>query len=233
MSHDVVKAIVVDIEGTTTDIAFVHKVLFPYARERMAAFIAEHGSEPEVRVEIDKVFDEVGRPLSDAEVVQQLIAWIDEDRKIAPLKAIQGMIWKDGFEAGDYLGHIYPDVPLVLGDWQDAGIELFVYSSGSVAAQKLIFGYSEFGDITDLFSGYFDTAVGHKREADAYRNIQSETGFAAGQMLFISDVAEELDAAREAGWQTMQLLRDGTEPNQTGHSTVSTFADIELLSAVS
>ena len=136
----------------------------------MDEFIQKHKDESEVRVLLDEVVSIAGIENNLNEICQQLIQWIDEDKKITPLKALQGMIWKSGYEAGDFKGHVYPDVEPVLRKWHEQGIKLYVFSSGSVEAQKLIFGYSEAGDITPLFSGYFDTRFGNKRESNAYKN---------------------------------------------------------------
>ena len=166
-----IRAILTDIEGTTTSISFVVDVLFPYAYERMADFVAAHGDEPEVKAQLDAVRAETGEELSDAEVVATLRRWIDEDRKATPLKNLQGMLWEAGYHNGDFTGHVYTDAVTKLREWHKAGLKLYVYSSGSVKAQQLIFGFSDAGDLTPLFSGYFDTRIGHKREADAYRAI--------------------------------------------------------------
>lgn len=221
-----IKAIVTDIEGTTSDIRFVHNVLFPYARQHLASFIANHGQQPDVAAELDAVRNEIGQPQATTrEVVSALLAFMDEDRKSTPLKALQGMIWQTGYQQGDFTGHLYPDVLPALQKWQASGIALYVYSSGSVAAQKLLFGYSDAGDITPLFSGYFDTHVGHKRETASYQAIARETGFAPGELLFLSDIHQELDAAREAGWQTVQLIR-GAADNASQHPQVGDFSAI-------
>jgi enolase-phosphatase E1 len=204
----VIKAILTDIEGTTTSIDFVHKTLFPYARERMRRFLKAHGGEPAVRRELAEVSRLEGRELSADEAAAVLEKWIDEDRKATPLKALQGMIWRKGYEAGELKGHVYPDAPEYLRRWHERGVRLYVYSSGSVEAQKLIFGHTEYGDLTPLFSGYFDTRVGGKKEAQSYRTILRDTGVTGGSILFLSDVGEELDAARAAGLKTCQLLRE-------------------------
>lgn len=204
-----VRAILTDIEGTTTDIAFVHKILFPYARAHLADYVRSHARDSFVREQLAAVAAEVGRELGVDEAIKQLIQWIDEDRKITPLKALQGVIWEQGYRNGDFTGHVYPDVPAALKRWQAAGIRLYVYSSGSVQAQKLIFGHTPYGDLTPLFSGYFDTRIGGKREAESYHRITQEIGLSPADILFLSDIVEELDAARTGGLQTAWLLRDG------------------------
>jgi len=223
-----IKAIVTDIEGTTSSLSFVKDVLFPYARERMAEFLRTHAQEPAVRREIEEVRRINGQNLSDAQVAEQLIRWIDEDRKITPLKALQGMIWEDGYRKGAFKGHMYEDAVRNLKQWKAAGIALYVFSSGSVQAQKLLFAHTEYGDLTPLFSGYFDTNIGNKREAASYRKIAETIGFPPPDLLFLSDIKEELDAARAARMQTMWLVRDGALAATAPHRQVGNFDAIVL-----
>jgi enolase-phosphatase E1 len=222
-----VRAILTDIEGTTTSLSFVKDELFPYARARMADFVRTHAADPAVRARLNETGKIAGRPLADDEAVAQLIAWIDEDKKITPLKALQGMIWEAGYRRGDFQGHVYDDAARQLRRWNEQGLKLYVFSSGSVQAQKLLFGHTAFGDLTPLFSGYFDTTVGNKREAAAYSAIAGKIGLAPATMLFLSDVREELDAARAAGMRTTQVLREGVVP-APGHGHVSRFDQITL-----
>lgn len=172
-----IRAIVTDIEGTTSDIRFVHNVLFPYARERLAGFVtAQQFGEP-VKTILDNLRQEIAQPAAGAEqLIATLFTFMDEDRKSTALKALQGIIWREGYVNGDFTGHLYPDVLPALEKWKSQGIDLYVYSSGSVAAQKLLFGYSDEGDITHLFNGYFDTLVGAKREVQSYRNMLNNWG---------------------------------------------------------
>ncbi len=204
-----VRAILTDIEGTTSSLSFVKDILFPYAREHLAGFVRAHAREPAVRHELDEVSRLAGRALSDDEAIGQLIAWIDEDRKITPLKSLQGMIWEQGYRQGELKGHVHEDAVRQLRRWKSEGLALYVYSSGSVLAQKLLFGYSTHGDLTTLFSGYFDTNVGPKREAAAYQAIAHAIGRPPGEILFLSDIPEELDAARSTGLRTCLLTRAG------------------------
>ncbi|MFP5505408.1 MAG: acireductone synthase [Gammaproteobacteria bacterium] len=221
-----IQAIVTDIEGTTSSLSFVKDVLFPYAREHLAAFVAAHGDESAVRALLDAANREAGGGLDDAGIVAQLERWIDADRKITPLKALQGLIWEAGYRNGDFKGHIYPDAAAALRAWHARGIRLYVYSSGSVYAQKLLFGHSEAGDLTPLFSGYYDTRIGAKREAESYRAIVADIGLPAGEILFLSDIVEELDAAQAAGMRTLQLVRDGDPDPRARHRQVRDFAAI-------
>lgn len=222
-----IKAIVTDIEGTTSSIDFVQQVLFPYARRHMRAFLREQAGNDEVQRLLAEVEQVENRDLSLSEAADVLERWIDEDRKLTPLKALQGMIWRRGYEAGELKGHVYPDTPAALRSWQADGLRLYVYSSGSVEAQKLIFGYTEHGDLTPLFSGYFDTRVGGKRESQSYRNILQQLGLPGEQVLFLSDIGEELDAAQAAGMKTCQLLRDDRARAAPVHPQAATLADVK------
>lgn len=223
-----IKAIVTDIEGTTSSISFVHDVLFPYARQHMEDFIRAHVEDPDVISQLNDVRLEAGEELTIDGIIEQLINWIAEDKKITPLKALQGMIWEEGYRQGHFTGHIYDDAVEYLKKWHAAGISLYVFSSGSVKAQKLLFGYSDAGDLTALFKGYFDTRIGNKREAGAYQNIIRELALPANEVLFLSDIKEELDAARQAGMQTCWLVRDN-EPNDSAeHMQVNNFAAIKV-----
>lgn len=228
------RVILTDIEGTTSSISFVKNVLFPYAHQALPGFIAEHGQEPDVRRWLDAVASEIGGACQDSLVAETLQGWIDQDRKHTALKALQGMIWAEGYRRGDYTAHFYPEVAAVLSGWHAAGLKLYVYSSGSVPAQKLFFDFSDAGDLTHLVSGWFDTEIGGKREADSYRRIVQDIGVAAGGILFLSDVVEELDAAREAGLQTRLLDRLDDYPLPRtgeathGHERVENFQQITV-----
>ena len=225
--------VLVDIEGTTSAISFVHDVLFPYARAQLPAFVAEHGAEPEVRAILDIVAERESLADDDA-VVATLQRWIDEDRKETALKDLQGRIWEAGYRGGAYRAHLYDDAVEALRRWHDAGIDLHVYSSGSVHAQKLFFAHSSAGDVSDWFSAHFDTTVGGKREAGSYRRIADALGAAPADVLFLSDVPEELDAAREAGMDTRWVIRENegrfTLADAAGrdHVAVERLTDIEL-----
>jgi enolase-phosphatase E1 len=222
-----IKAILTDIEGTTSAVSFVYDVLFPFAAEHLPQFVIEHAGDAEVALQLDAVRAQSGETEADLiRVIEILLQWIAEDRKATPLKALQGMIWQQGYEAGQLKGHVYPDAVEALKRWHQEGYALYVYSSGSVQAQKLIFGCSEAGDLSGLFSGYFDTTSGPKREADSYRNIASAIGLPGEEILFLSDIVQELDAAQQAGMQTVGLARDGGR--LAGHDTVASFAVIDL-----
>ncbi len=221
-----IAAVLTDIEGTTTRIAFVKDVLFPYARNRMAAFLAAHGDAPEVAAELA----EVRRIAPGQSELDALLHWIDTDAKITPLKTLQGLIWNEGYADGSLQGDVYGDVAPCLRAWSNAGLRLAVFSSGSVAAQKLIFGHSVAGDLTGLFSGFFDTRVGGKREPDSYGRLAIAMGLPTAEVLFLSDVEAELDAAAAAGMRTCQLVRpeDGTVASDR-HAAVPDFRAVAKL----
>lgn len=225
-----ITTILTDIEGTTSAVSFVFDVLFPFAARHLPDYLREHAQEPEVAEQLEAVRRDSGESTADLErVIAILLQWLAEDRKATPLKALQGRVWAQGYEAGLLKGHVYADAVDALTRWQRQGLKLYVYSSGSIQAQKLIFGCSQAGDLTPLFSGYFDTTSGGKREAQSYRTISQAMGVAAGEVLFLSDVVEELDAARAAGMNTVGLVRDGGDLN--GHRCVETFADIDVATA--
>jgi enolase-phosphatase E1 len=222
-----IKAILTDIEGTTSAVSFVYDVLFPFAAEHLPQFVLEHAGDAEVALQLDAVRAQSGETEADLiRVIEILLQWIAEDRKATPLKALQGMIWQQGYAAGQLKGHVYPDAVEALKRWHEEGYALYVYSSGSVQAQKLIFGCSEAGDLSGLFSGYFDTTSGPKREAQSYRSIAAAIGLPGEEILFLSDIVQELDAAQLAGMQTVGLARDGG--SLAGHDTVASFAVIDL-----
>ena len=221
-----IKAIVTDIEGTTSSLSFVKDVLFPYARKHIRSFVRLN--EKNLKEVLEDVRLEVGEPDLDVEgVLDELVAWIDADKKITPLKTLQGLIWQNGYNDGELKGHIYDDAAEGLKRWKDEGYDLYVYSSGSIAAQKLLFGYTEKGDLTPLFSGYFDTTTGPKVEAQSYKKIASEIGYKADEILFLSDHIPELDAAKDAGFQVLLLDRDG-QAGPCSHNRVSDFDAIDL-----
>ena len=214
MTQREISYILTDIEGTTSDIRFVKEVLFPYAAARLPGFIRERAEEPAVAAPLRAAAAELGCASLDlAAITAGLLGWIEQDLKKTPLKDLQGQVWRSGYLEGAFTGHLYEDAHRNLRSWAARGLRLGVYSSGSVEAQRLLFGYSDFGDLTSLLSDYFDTAVGHKREERSYQNILSSLSALgrvrdAEQVLFLSDVVEELDAARGAGMRTAELRRD-------------------------
>jgi len=227
-----VRHVIVDIEGTTSASAFVYDVLFPYARERFAPWIESHASEPETAAVIAAVGAEIDvEDPSPDQVVDALTEWTDADRKVTPLKTLQGLIWEEGFANGDLTSHFFPDAITALSDWHDAGLPISVYSSGSVLAQRNWYAHSPAGDLTGWISGYYDTAnAGPKREAASYRAIAEAIDADPGSLLFCSDVVAELDAARQAGWQVVRVRRTG-EPHaveDSAYPEVAEMTDIDL-----
>lgn len=213
------KYILTDIEGTTSSISFVHETLFPYAYERMDSFVTTN------QASLSEILNTI--PGSLAEKIATLKTWIKEDKKEKALKDIQGFIWEAGYKNGDIKGHVYPEVAECLNQWLKAGISLGVYSSGSVHAQKLLFKYSTAGDLDQLFTHNFDTAIGHKRETRSYENILKAINMNASEVLFLSDITEELDAAKACGINTTQLDRMNVLSN-TGHTIVTNFSEIKF-----
>lgn len=224
--------ILTDIEGTTSSISFVRDVLFPYARDALPDFVHDHHDDPDVRKWLDLVAMANGGICTDAVIVETLQGWIDEDRKDPALKALQGMIWQDGYLSADFTAPVYPDATQMLKKWHKDGHRLAVYSSGSVPAQKLLFGHTDAGDLLPLFSAFFDTEVGHKRDAASYRAIAERLKRPPSEIVFLSDVVEELDAARDAGLRTVLVDRrqDYPQPRQGeathGHARVDDFSGI-------
>jgi enolase-phosphatase E1 len=220
--------ILTDIEGTTTSVAFVYELLFPYFKQNIAGFLQKPqavGAKEYLNNAQQTVFEAGGKALSTDEMAQQLIDWTNEDRKHPALKAIQGLVWRFAYQNAEIKGHVFPDVPPALARWKEKGIPLGVYSSGSVEAQRLLFGFSDFGDLTPYFSHYFDTQVGPKREAQSYQVIAKTLQFPAQDILFLSDIEAELDAAAEIGMQTIQVVRPGTEAGKK-HRIVLYFSEI-------
>jgi enolase-phosphatase E1 len=222
-----IRAVVTDIEGTTSSLAFVKDVLFPYARRSIPAFVRDHEAElAGIRGEIEATVGQ--HNLSASEMVRILLQWIDEDRKITPLKSLQGMIWKTGYESGELQSHVYEDAVRGLRGWHASGLRLYVYSSGSVPAQKLLFAHTAYGDLLPLFSGYFDTTTGPKLEPASYARIAGALELAAREIVFLSDHPGETRAAAAAGLQTIVLAREGIEANPSEFPTAHSFDEIAL-----
>lgn len=227
-----VKAIVTDIEGTTSSISFVKDVLFPYAAKHIPAYLRDHHREAAVREILDDVAALAQIPRGNLEaLIQQLLDWIAQDKKITPLKSLQGLVWEAGYRHGAYRAHVYSDAAAQLNAWHQQGLPLYVYSSGSIAAQKLFFEFSEAGNLLPLFSGHFDTTVGAKADTASYQRIREAIDLSAKSLLFLSDVEAELDAAATDGWQTCWLQRpEDMQPTQGSkgrHPIVHSFNEIE------
>jgi len=226
------RAALLDVEGTTSTIAYVHEVLFPYADEHLDSYVTAHRAEPGVAAAMDDAAKLAGEApgASDSAILAHLHHWLREDVKATPLKALQGMIWAEGFGQNRLRGHVYHDAAAGLQRWHAAGLRLYVYSSGSIEAQKVLFGNSTEGDLTALFGGHFDTTTGPKRAASSYTTIAAAIGLAPNDVVFLSDVDAELDAARTAGMHPVRLLRPAdTPPNATTtHPSATTFDQIEI-----
>ncbi|MGD9629707.1 MAG: acireductone synthase [Pyrinomonadaceae bacterium] len=221
------RAILLDIEGTTTPIDFVHKVLFPYAKERVGKYVEMQFGR--LSDEISQLVDESSHdatytvpvdPTEPGSVSAYLEYLIDVDRKSTPLKAIQGNIWKEGYASGDLRSVVFADVPAAFRRWSAAGKVIAIYSSGSVLAQRLLFRHTDHGDLSPFIANYFDTNTGPKRASESYGAIAGELGISPGNVLFLSDVADELDAASNAGMDTVHVVRDGHAAGQTQHRVV-------------
>ena len=240
------RAIVLDIEGTTTPVTFVYDRLFPYARNRLRAYLEAHGASTECRSAIARLrqehdvedpsapdlpaWDDTTSAARDASVVRYVLWLMDHDRKSPALKELQGRIWEAGYSTGELVGEVFDDVPRALQRWRSEGIGVGIFSSGSVLAQTLLFRHSSAGDLTGFLQWHFDTSVGPKTDAGSYRRIASTIGESPSTILFVSDVVRELDAARAAGLKTVLCLRPGNAPVPPNHdhSTVRSFDELEV-----
>ncbi|PZV00330.1 MAG: acireductone synthase [Leptolyngbya sp.] len=222
-------AIVLDIEGTTTDIAFVKNTLFPYAAERLAAFMAAIAPTAEGQAILAQVRAEMGNTdLSVDDCIAQLLTWAKADQKVTPLKAVQGMIWDEGYRTKAYYSHVYDDAAAHIQEWHRRGVPLYIYSSGSIAAQKLLFAHTIVGDLTPCFQGYFDTTTGPKVDATSYDKIANTLGIASEELLFLSDHPGELAAAQNAGWQVYAVQRPGTPDFASDLPTIRHFGELQI-----
>jgi enolase-phosphatase E1 len=229
-------AIVTDIEGTTSSIRFVRDILFVYAEQFLPDYIRKHKEERDVARQLRSMSENTGIPLKNTEaLIAQLQEWMRADEKVTELKALQGMVWEMGYQRGEYQAHVYPDVPGKLREWLDAGINLYVYSSGSEKAQRLFFRYTNFGDLRLLFAGYFDTSIGAKQEPQSYRNLADWIALPPEDILFLSDIEAELDAAAQAGIRTVWVVRPQESAVDVSklkvkskHPVVTSFKEIDL-----
>lgn len=235
--------ILLDIEGTTSSVSYVFDVMFPFVLRELDAYLVSAWNEPALAPVLDQIAQDAGSTdfatwtadcANEAErremVATEIRRLMDGDVKATGLKALQGMIWKDGFERGEMIAQVYADVPEALEAWTSAGLRVYIYSSGSIGAQKLFFGHSEAGNLLKYFSGHFDTTTGPKKEAASYNTIAAEIGEAGEKILFISDIVAELDAAQEAGLCTLLSVRPGNKPVEDGHTheAITSFAQVSL-----
>lgn len=239
-----IRAVLLDIEGTTTPIAFVHEVLFSYARSQVKNFLAEHFDSAELLADLERLRQEHALDLkqnlqppaladetSVAEIdsVVAYVSWLmDRDRKSTGLKSLQGKIWKQGYLDGTLKAQLFADVAPAMERWRRAALKISIFSSGSALAQKLLFTHTEAGDLTGVISDYFDTTVGSKTDVESYRHIAAALGLRTSEVLFISDVVAELAAASGAGMQTILSVRPGNQPQPFAerYQNVQSFAEI-------
>lgn len=239
-----IRSLLLDIEGTTTPIDFVYQVLFPYARARMEEFLNQYGSSDEVQADIAGLCQEHAEdrrrgldppPLSEESPEVELeslvtyIHWLmDQDRKSTPLKSLQGKIWAMGYRSGELRSQVFADVPPAFKRWSEQGLDINIFSSGSVLAQKLLFAYTTEGDLTRFIRAYFDTCTGAKQDPESYRRIATALQRHPSEILFISDVVAELDAAQSASLQTMLCVRQGNRPQPvtTAHPVIHSFDEV-------
>jgi len=234
-----------DIEGTTSSISFVYDVMFPYVRKHLTFEVFANWLEPEYIEAFHAIGRDAGHesldvwlkkegltrdnPIRAAEVVcKEVTRLMNADVKSTGLKQLQGLIWQSGFESGELKAHVYDDVPPALTAWNGAGKDVRIYSSGSVQAQKLFFGHTIAGDLLACFRGHYDTNTGPKKEPASYQKIAADFALPPAEILFLSDVVAELDAAREGGMETALVVRPGNAPAPAdhGHRTIESFAEI-------
>jgi enolase-phosphatase E1 len=224
------RGILLDVEGTTSSISFVYDVLFEFAKRHVGEFLARHGDDPLVRSLAAGIAAEAGTEAtgSPERLALAAIELMNRDVKSTPLKALQGLIWRGGFESGELVAHVFPDVPPALEQWAASGLDVRIYSSGSIEAQRLYFGHTGAGNLLPHLRGHYDTTTGPKREASSYAKIAADMGIEPRQVLFVSDVGAELDAARAAGMATALAIRPGNrEPGGLfDHEPISSFTDI-------
>lgn len=232
-----VRALLLDIEGTTTPIDFVYNTLFPFARDRVADFVIEHENDLDVRTDLDLLVSEHNEEVSNGfrpptldgksrSLIDYFLWLMDEDRKSTALKSLQGKIWQEGYHSGALQGIVYDDVPRAFARWQGQKRSIAIYSSGSVLAQRLIFAHTNAGDLTHFISSYFDTTSGPKKESESYTKIAGALGLPPAEILFCSDTQLELDAANKAEMQTALCIRQGGLPAASAHRVVSSFDEL-------
>lgn len=222
-----IRAVLLDIEGTTSSISYVHDVMFPYVREHLQTYLQTNWGTESLQATLELLAVDAQHPSAAAwlgsgtreqqqrKVSTQVFAWMDQDLKATGLKQLQGQIWQAGFESGKLVSHVWPDVPSALKLWRSNGIDLRIYSSGSIAAQKLFFGHTESGDLLPLFSGHYDTTIGGKKSAASYQAIATDWARTPEEILFVSDIVEELQAAAAAGLRVLLSIRPGNTPQPT------------------
>ncbi len=240
LSYSGVRAILLDIEGTTTPVDFVYQVLFPYARAQVKGFLEHHAEAASADIELLRREHEqdlnrgAGPPAwpdapDEVDPVPYVHWLMDQDRKSTGLKSLQGKIWEEGYRSGELRGEVYPDVLPAFERWRQQQKRICIYSSGSALAQKLLFSRSTSGDLTSFIDAYFDTTTGPKKETESYRKIAKALSLDPPAIVFFSDVVAELHAAREAGMETGLCVRDeSAEPPGSEHPVFRSFEEISL-----
>ncbi len=241
LSAQNIRGLLLDIEGTTTPISFVYNVLFPFARAHVKDYLSRNLATEEVRLDVKRLQEEHAKDVadqlspppvfesSDAESIARYVHWLmDRDRKSTGLKSLQGKIWEQGYRSGALKSEVFPDVPLALERWHDSGLKMAIFSSGSVLAQQLLFAHTTAGNLMRFIDAYFDTTTGPKTLAASYRQISSELQLHPKEMLFISDVSRELEAAGEAGMLTTLCIRPGNppQPKLDKHHVIRSFDEV-------
>ncbi len=240
------QVILLDIEGTISTLAFVREVLFPYARREVAAFLQKNSHLEKVQANLNQMAQDDGAtgfdqwcpaewPSLEAQtwVVNKIYQWIDADVKLSGLKQLQGLIWEKGYRDGSFRAPLFPEVASKLNEWKACGLQIYIYSSGSVDAQKLFFAHTEQGNLTPLISGYFDTTIGPKRDQESYNAISEKLAIKPSNILFLSDIPEELNAAHAAGYATALVIRPGNKPiTETTHQQIHSFEEILVADSV-
>lgn len=239
------EALLLDVEGTTSSVSYVVDVLFPFARRELYFYLRTNWNNPEVARAREQVAQDAGATSFEAwgggaglppeylfaQLREHLVQLMDADAKTTGLKMLQGLIWQDGYARGELKAHVYPDVPLALKAWTQANRRVAIYSSGSVLAQRLLFAHTEEGDLTSYISAYFDTTSGSKRAAASYTAIAHSLQAPPGQVLFLSDVQIELDAAKAAGLATALVCRADSDPcpDPVRHPVIGSFDEVRMV----
>lgn len=236
------RGVLLDIEGTTSSISFVYDVMFPYVREHLASFLDSAWTTDELQACRPLLAKDLGKASVDdwlgckSKSEQQdlvfdgVMALMDADVKATGLKQLQGLIWKDGFQSGQLVAHLFDDVAPAIKQWHQLGMDIRIYSSGSIAAQKLFFGHTVAGNLLEFFSGHYDTTTGPKKEPQSYEKIAADFGLPADDILFVSDVVDELKAANSAGMRTILSIRPGNSPaaSNQGFESIESFSQINI-----
>ena len=242
LSAQDIRGLLLDIEGTTTPIAFVYEVLFPFARAHVSEYLARHLTDNDVRLDIGRLCEEHAKDVADqlspppilepselASIVGYVHWLMDRDRKSTGLKSLQGKIWEEGYRSGTLKSEVFPDVPAALERWHKGGLTVAIFSSGSVLAQRLLFAHTAGGNLTQFIDAHFDTTAGPKTNPESYGRISSELQLEPERILFITDVTAEVDAAARAGMHSALCVRPGNppQPKMNGHLIIRTFDDIK------